>query len=67
MTLKDLVLDGLTMSLDTYCVGEITGDEAWEFIKAAFSGHRGSRPPIRKAPKMLSEASAYAEQRDQYR
>ena len=41
ITLKDLVKDGLTMSLDTYCVGEITGDEAWEFIKAAFSGHRG--------------------------
>ncbi|HOJ80089.1 MAG TPA: ATPase, T2SS/T4P/T4SS family, partial [Clostridiales bacterium] len=41
VTLKDLVLDGLTMSLDTYCVGEITGDEAWEFVKAAFSGHRG--------------------------
>jgi pilus assembly protein CpaF len=41
VTLKDLVRDGLTMSLDTYCVGEITGDEAWEFIKAAFSGHRG--------------------------
>jgi len=41
VTLKDLVCDGLTMSLDTYCVGEITGDEAWEFIKAAFSGHRG--------------------------
>lgn len=41
VTLKDLVRDGLTMSLDTYCVGEITGDEAWEFIKAAFTGHRG--------------------------
>jgi len=41
ITLKDLVKDGLTMSLDTYCVGEITGDEAWEFVKAAFSGHRG--------------------------
>lgn len=41
VTLKDLVRDGLTMSLDTYCVGEITGDEAWEFVKAAFSGHRG--------------------------
>lgn len=41
ITLKDLVKDGLTMSLDTYCIGEITGDEAWEFIKAAFSGHRG--------------------------
>lgn len=41
VTLRDLVRDGLTMSLDTYCVGEITGDEAWEFIKAAFTGHRG--------------------------
>ncbi len=40
VTLKDLVRDGLTMSLDTYCVGEITGDEAWEFVKAAYSGHR---------------------------
>ena len=29
------------MSLDTYCVGEITGAEAWEYVKAAFSGHRG--------------------------
>lgn len=41
VTLRDLVRDGLTMSLDTYCVGEITGDEAWEFIKAAYTGHRG--------------------------
>jgi len=41
VTLKDLVQDGLTMSLDTYCVGEITGEEAWDFVKAAFSGHRG--------------------------
>jgi pilus assembly protein CpaF len=41
VTLKDLVKDGLTMSLDSYCVGEITGDEAWEFVKASYSGHRG--------------------------
>lgn len=40
VTLKELVADGLTMSLDTYCVGEIVGDEAWEFLRAAFSGHR---------------------------
>ena len=40
VTLRDLVKDGLTMSLDTYCVGEITGDEAWEFVKAAFTGHK---------------------------
>jgi len=41
VTLKDLVRDGLTMSLDSYCVGEITGDEAWDFVRAAHSGHRG--------------------------
>ena len=41
VTLKDLVKDGLTMSLDSYCIGEITGDEAWEFVKASFTGHRG--------------------------
>ncbi len=40
VTLRELVADGLTMSLDTYCVGEIVGNEAWEFLKAAFSGHR---------------------------
>jgi pilus assembly protein CpaF len=41
VTLKGLLQDGLTMSLDTFCVGEIVGDEAWEFVKAAFTGHRG--------------------------
>lgn len=41
ITLRDLIRDGLTMSLDSYCIGEIVGDEAWEFIKAAFTGHRG--------------------------
>ncbi len=40
VTLRDLVADGLTMSLDTYCIGEIVGEEAMEFIRAAFSGHR---------------------------
>jgi pilus assembly protein CpaF len=40
VTLKDLIRDGLTMSLDTYCIGEIVGEEAREFIKAAFTGHR---------------------------
>ena len=28
VTLRDLIKDGLTMSLDTYCIGEIVGDEA---------------------------------------
>jgi len=41
VALRELVRDGLTMSLDTYCIGEIVGDEAWEFVKAAFTGHRG--------------------------
>lgn len=40
VSLRDLVSDGLTMSLDTYCIGEIVGDEAYEFIRAAYSGHR---------------------------
>ena len=40
LTLRDLVADGLTMSLDTYCIGEIVGGEAAEFIRAAYSGHR---------------------------
>ena len=40
VSLRDLVADGLTMSLETYCIGEIVGEEALEFIRAAFSGHR---------------------------
>jgi pilus assembly protein CpaF len=41
VTLGDLVRDGLTMSLDTYCIGEIIGSEAWEYVRASFTGHRG--------------------------
>lgn len=37
--LKDLVRDGLSMSLDGYCIGEIIGDEAWEFIEAGLTDH----------------------------
>ncbi len=40
VSLRDLISDGLTMSLDTYCIGEIVGDEAYEFMRAAYSGHR---------------------------
>jgi len=40
ITLDMLIKDGLTMSLDTYCIGEITGVEAYDFIKASCSGHR---------------------------
>lgn len=39
-TLSSLIRDGLTSSLDTYIIGEITGDEAWDFIKNGFNGHR---------------------------
>ena len=38
--LFDLVRDGLTLSLDAYCVGEIVDEEAMAMIHAAFSGHR---------------------------
>lgn len=39
VTLNDLMKDGLTMSLDGYCIGEIVGKEAWEFIKAGYTDH----------------------------
>lgn len=39
ITLDDLMKDGLTMSLDGYCIGEIVGGEAWEFIKAGYTDH----------------------------
>lgn len=38
--LADLIRDGLTMSLDGYCVGELVGSEVWAFIKAGFTDHR---------------------------
>ena len=38
--LEMLIKDGLTMSLDTYCIGEIVGSEAYSFIKASCTGHR---------------------------
>ena len=40
VSLEKLVRDGLTMSLDTYCVGELVGEEAYSFIKASCTGHR---------------------------
>lgn len=40
ITLSDLIREGLTMSLDTYCIGEIVGNEAWEFVKAGYTDHR---------------------------
>ena len=40
VNLEMLIKDGLTMSLDTYCIGEIVGPEAYSFIKASCTGHR---------------------------
>lgn len=40
ITLENLIQDGLTMSLDGYCIGEITGKEAWSFVKAGYTDHR---------------------------
>lgn len=39
-SLDTLIKEGLTMSLDTYCIGEITGAEALPFVKAGHTGHR---------------------------
>ncbi len=39
LTLGDIVKDGLTMSLDGYCVGEIVGEEAWHTINAGVTDH----------------------------
>lgn len=38
--LQELVRDGLTMSLDGYCIGELVGEEVHEFIKAGYTDHR---------------------------
>lgn len=40
VTLLDLIIDGLTMSLDTYVVGELVDGVAWYFLIAGFTGHR---------------------------
>ena len=40
LALKDLIREGLTMSLDTYCIGEIIGEESWDFIQAGYTDHR---------------------------
>ncbi len=39
VNLSDLIRDGLTLSLDGYCIGEIVGPEAWEFIMAGLTDH----------------------------
>lgn len=38
--LRELIKDGLTMSLDGYCVGELVGNEVYEFLKAGYTDHR---------------------------
>lgn len=39
-SLNDLIMDGLTMSLDGYCIGELVGGEVYEFLKAGYTDHR---------------------------
>ncbi len=39
VTLSELVRDGLSVSLDGYCIGEIVGEEAWEFMQASLTDH----------------------------
>lgn len=39
-SLNQLIKDGLTMSLDGYCIGELIGDEVGEFLKAGYTDHR---------------------------
>lgn len=39
-SLNDLIKDGLTMSLDGYCIGELVGPEVFEFLKAGYTDHR---------------------------
>lgn len=38
--LMELIRDGLTMSLDGYCIGELVGEEVSEFVKAGYTDHR---------------------------
>lgn len=63
VTLYELINDGLTMSLDTYVIGEIVGREAYPFINAGFTGHRvlGSLhtwAPEDVMPRLLAMAKA---------
>jgi pilus assembly protein CpaF len=63
VTLYELINDGLTMSLDTYVIGEIVGREAYPFINAGFTGHRvmGSLhtwSPEDVMPRLLAMAKA---------
>ncbi len=55
VTLRDLVKDGLTMSLDTYCIGEIVGVDAGEFLQGAVTGHRGRPTSFGKLRRYIFE------------
>jgi pilus assembly protein CpaF len=39
VTLKDLVSDGLTMSVEGMVVGELVGDEVYDFLSAGYTDH----------------------------
>jgi pilus assembly protein CpaF len=39
ISLKDLVIDGLTMSVEGMVVGELVGDEVFDFLSAGYTDH----------------------------
>lgn len=38
-TLRDESINGLLIDLDYFIIGEIKGEEAWDFVNAAYTGH----------------------------
>jgi pilus assembly protein CpaF len=38
--LNEVVREGLTLSVDGFCFGEIVGYEVWDVLKASFTGHK---------------------------
>ena len=69
--LKQLIADGLTMSLDGYCIGEIIGEEAWDFVKAGHTDHRvfatvhanNPKDVIQRLLLLIEPATSLSEQR----
>jgi len=66
-SLDQLIKDGLTMSLDGYCIGELVGTEVSEFLKAGYTDHRimgtlhaqGIEDTLSRIRSMLSQSHFY--------
>jgi len=73
-SLRDLIADGLTMSLDGYCIGEVIGDEAWEFVKAGHTDHRifgtihanSPNDVIQRLLMLIEPVTSFSEERLEY-